>query len=199
MLHCARPERDGGSKLQAHSGTRTRQPAAFLRPKGKKSTRLCASFEPPRRLAGACQSVPARLIQVSHRSVLMTATPARTPAQLTNTASSAAHFKTLCYTARVPKGMEPKNSSTARYPHPSASGFFAPVITRLMAGRATDTRPARGRSPLGAVRVLSLPAALWATPKNVPTRLIQVSQRSALMTHATPARTPTFTDGGHHA
>jgi len=36
--------------------------------KGNKPTRLCTSFEPPRRLAGMCQSVPARLIKVSHRS-----------------------------------------------------------------------------------------------------------------------------------
>jgi len=50
-----------------------------------------------------------------------------------------------------------------------------------MAGRATDTTPARERSPLGVLRVLSLPAAFRAAPKNAPARLNQVSIRSVRM------------------
>lgn len=72
------------------------------------------------------------------------------------------------YTEGVSKEMERKNSlGTAEEPHPIAGGFFAPghcssanfADARLMAGRATDTTPARGRSPPGCTQVLNLPAA----------------------------------------
>jgi len=76
----------------------------------------------------------------------------------------------LCYSVRVSEEMESESSVTARYPHPSASGFFAPVSCAVLAGGATDTRPARERSPLGAVRAFSPPAASRAASESAPVR-----------------------------
>lgn len=63
----------------------------------------------------------------------------------------------------VPRGMERKNSKVKRHTAPESNAvFLRPCHGIAMAGRATDTRPERGRSPLGFTRVLNLPATMPA-------------------------------------
>lgn len=59
-----------------------------------------------------------------------------------------------------PERVERKNSCNKRKPAPVSSGIFSPGHL-TMAGRATDTRPERERSPHGLLRVLNLLAASW--------------------------------------
>lgn len=63
----------------------------------------------------------------------------------------------------VPRGMERRNSQVKRHTAPeSIAVFLRPRHGIAMAGRATDTTPARGRSPLGLTRVSNLPATMPA-------------------------------------
>ncbi len=78
----------------------------------------------------------------------------------------------------VPRGMERKNSTVQRNPHPIDSGFFAPGHF-FMAGRATDTRPFGERSPLGCTRVLNLPATLPDAIKTASGKVYKDLYRSA--------------------
>ena len=61
-----------------------------------------------------------------------------------------------CYSATASKGVEIQNSKSKRKTAPESTAVF--LRPDYEAGRVTDTRPARGRSPLGLLRVLNLPA-----------------------------------------
>jgi len=99
-----------------------------------------------------------------YRQLFVAACHLRVSPEITSGASVAPTHLTppaiLRYSAFVSKEMECDSSGVKRYPHPSASGFFAPVMQRPMAGRVANTRPARGISPLGFTRAINLPAAL---------------------------------------
>ena len=63
----------------------------------------------------------------------------------------------------VPQGMERRNSSAQRQTAPDSIAVFLRLRHGIaMAGRATDTTPARGRSPLDCARVSNLPATMPA-------------------------------------